>query len=682
MRLEKPATNEWWGSWRGWWLSAVVVVVVLAAGLLGDARLLLWALMAVAAMPLVLIAAIAMLIVPGLALLRLLWPDTLAPAERWPLAIGLSSALPPLLLLGAPLGLRWNFWLCWGYLAASALVLAWPRRAGDRPGRARPGLAWRPDRRHLLLLAITAAAVIVRLYVARDLPVGLWGDSYQHTIMAQLLVDHGGLFSSWEPYAALKTFTYHYGFHSNVAWLNWLSGYPVTRGLLVVGQLQSAFAAPLAYLLARRLLGGERAALWAALIAGFVSAVPAYYLNWGRYTQLAGQTVLPAVCVVWMALLDAARERPVRRGALLRLLVLSAIATAGLTLTHYRVAVFGACFVLAYAIYLLLARTRSPRDLAWLAGVGLAAGGLSALVVSPWLLRLREGALLRIGGNFLSTNIGADQVNSLPSSGEALAIFANPYLVALALLGVALLAWRRRWRGLVLVGWAALVALAANPYLIGLTGAGILTNFAVLIASYLVLAPLAGAAIATLFALAARGRVTAQLADRAQLLLGAALLLWGLSWQQQIVVPANQLFTPADAKAMEWIRRETPPDAQFFVNSFPAYGGTLYAGSDGGWWLPFMTGRHSNLPPLTYGSEAGEQPDYALTVNTTNAEVLRHPLASPEAAAALRAAGYRYLYDGPAASPPGEYIDPAALARSPLYQLVYQQDGVTIWRVR
>src|SRR5438128_1139132 len=83
-------------------------------------------------------------------------------------------------------------------------------------------------------------------------------------------------------------------------------------------------------------------------VARIVSAVPAYYLNWGRYTQLAGQTVLPAVCVVWMALLEAACERPVRRGALLRLLVLSAITTAGLTLTHYRVAVFGACFVLAY----------------------------------------------------------------------------------------------------------------------------------------------------------------------------------------------------------------------------------------------------------------------------------------------------------------------------------------------
>src|SRR5205085_10314807 len=106
------------------------------------------------------------------------------------------------------------------------------------------------------------------------------------------------------------------------------------------------------------------------------------------------------------------------------------------------------------------------------------------------------GALLRIGGNCLSTNIRAEQVHSLPSSGDALAIFANPSLVALALLGVALLAWRRRWRGLVLVGWAALVALAANPYLIGLTGAGIRTNFAGLIARYLVLAPLAGAHVA------------------------------------------------------------------------------------------------------------------------------------------------------------------------------------------
>jgi hypothetical protein len=682
MRLEKPALGGPAAVWRNWWPAILLAFGVLAVGLLLDGRLL-WATANAPASLLTVIAALAMFWLPGLALLRLLWPETLAPAERWPLAIGISCALPPLLLLLSSLiGLRWNTALCWGYLALSALGLLWPRRVARDAQR----LSWRPDRQHLLLIALTLAAVLVRLYAARSLPVGLWGDSYQHTIMAQLLVAHGGLFTSWRPYALLTTFTYHYGFHSNVAWLHWLSGEPVAQGVILVGQLQSAFAVPLIYLLTRRLLGNERAALWAALVVGFVSIMPGYYLNWGRYTQLAGQTVLPAVCVGWAALLDAACDQETRRAPLLRLVALTVLVTAGLALTHYRVAVFAACFVLAYAAYLLLSRARAPRAAARLVGVGLAASALLLLILVPWLIRLREGALLRLGGFFLSTNIGTDLTNGLPSTGEFFSLYAKPYLVALALAGIAVLIWRRHWRGLVLPACATLLWLAANPYLIGLPGAGIISNFTVLIANYLLLAPLAGYAISAAWDWLAQ-RIpdqysSARLVGWCSLLAGALVLLWGVSWQQRIADPQFQLFTPADAEAMDWIRRETPPDAKFFVNSFPAFGGTLYAGSDGGWWLPFMTGRQSELPPLTYGMEAGEQPGYQFAVNAQIAAVERHPLTSPEAVAALHQGNFSYLYDGPAAAPPQEYIDPAALAQSPLYQLVYHKGGVTIWRLR
>jgi hypothetical protein len=372
------------------------------------------------------------------------------------------------------------------------------------------------------------------------------------------------------------------------------------------------------------------------------------------------------------------------------------------------VAVFAACFVLAYALYLLLvqpgeradpsvgeerttigARERlrsSARILGRLAGVGLASGGAALLIVAPWLLRLQEGRWLRIGNNFISTNIGADASNSLPPLAIIFSLYAKSYLVGLALLGALLLAWRGRWRGLTLAGWAGLVWLSANPYLIGLNGAGIITSFAVLIASYLVLAPLAAAAIDLACEWAARAPRAARWLARAQLLIGGLLVFWSLGWQQRIAAPNVQIFTPADQQAMDWIRRATPLDAAFFVNSFTAYGGSLYVGSDGGWWLAFMTGRRSSLPPIIYASEAGEQPDYARLVNATNAAIQRNPVDAPATVAALRAAGYTYLYDGPTAVglPQGqrEYIDPAILARSPLYELVYQHGNVTIWRAR
>jgi len=669
--------------WPGTWPILLGGLLLVSAWLLlGGAQLVGWSVTTAGSAPLTLLAATAMLLLPGLALLRLFWPDSLPLMQRWPLAIGISCALPPLLLLvSQSLGIRWNSGLCWGYLALSGLILIWPR--SKTPTHQGKLDSVRPiDQEHLLLLLITGIAVMTRLYVVRDLPVGMWGDSYHHTVIAQLLVDNGGLFSSWQPYAPLTTFTYHYGFHSNVAWLSWLSGTPVTRSLLIVGQLQNALAVPLVYLLTRRLLGSNAPALWAALIVGFLSPMPAFYVNWGRYTQLAGQTVLPAVCVVWMALLDTATQRPFALNAVVRLLLPTVLITTGLALTHYRVALFAACFVLAYAAYLLITQTERLRTFITLGGFGLIAGIATLGLLTPWLINLRTGKLLIIGNKFTSADIGSTQTNSLPPLSDIFTFYIGPYVVVLALLGLILLLWQRQWQALVLVVWAGLVWLITNPYLIGLPGAGVITNFAVLIAGYLVFAPLAGAAISSVLALLTHRSPGMHILTYAHCLLIPGLLIWRLPYAQEIIVPEYQLFTPADAKAMTWIRQEVAPDAKFFVNSFTAYGGTLYAGSDGGWWLPFMTGRTSNLPPITYGSEAGPEPGHHFAVNATIAAIQRHALDSPEAAAILRTEGYRYLYDGPSASPPGEYIDPTILAQSSLYDLVYDSDGVTIWRVK
>ncbi len=200
MRLDKSATAGARTLRLDWWPPILLAIVVLAVWLFGDGQLLLWASTAAFGAPLTVGALLAMFLLPGLALLRLLWPSTLAPAERWPLAIGLSCAILPLVLLASePLGLRWNAPLGWGFLALCALVVAWPSQGENWLSPWRALASWRPDRQHLLLLAISAAALIARFYMVRDLPVGPWGDSYHHTMIAQLLVDHGGLFRRGSP---------------------------------------------------------------------------------------------------------------------------------------------------------------------------------------------------------------------------------------------------------------------------------------------------------------------------------------------------------------------------------------------------------------------------------------------------------------------------------------------------
>jgi hypothetical protein len=112
----------------------------------------------------------------------------------------------------------------------------------------------------------------------------------QHTVIAQLMVDNGGLFDSWEPYAPYRSLTVHFGFSSFAALLSWFTSMDSVRATLLMGQLISGLAVITLYPLAMRLTNGNRwAALGAVLVAGLLSPMPAYYVNWGRYAQLAGQ---------------------------------------------------------------------------------------------------------------------------------------------------------------------------------------------------------------------------------------------------------------------------------------------------------------------------------------------------------------------------------------------------------
>ena len=71
------------------------------------------------------------------------------------------------------------------------------------------------------MLVVVGLIVGTRLWIIRRIDLPMWGDSYQHAMIAQLLVDHKGLFESWAPYAELTSLNYHFGFHAAAAALGW-----------------------------------------------------------------------------------------------------------------------------------------------------------------------------------------------------------------------------------------------------------------------------------------------------------------------------------------------------------------------------------------------------------------------------------------------------------------------------
>ena len=211
-------------------------------------------------------------------------------------------------------------------------------------------------------------------------------------------------------------------------------------------------------------------------------------------------------------------------------------------------------------------------------------------------------------------------------------------------------------------------------------------------ALYLTVLPLAGFAVGGIVdLLARRWPITQWLAVVA--LLGIA--TWGTNWQSQIVEPGYQLLTPADARAMQWIVQNTPADARFWVNNYPAYGGSLIAGTDGGWWITQLTRRGTNLPPLLYGSERGESKTFAQAINRpaqlirarvlSNEKPVQIDLSLPAALTVLREQHITHVYIGANALPGkanADWIDTAALTRSPYFGRVYDQDGVLIFEVK
>jgi len=162
---------------------------------------------------------------------------------------------------------------------------------------------------HLTTIIVVLLIILVRFWVIRNLDTPLWGDSYQHTMISQLLVDNNGLFQSWVPYAELQSFSYHFGFHSFVAVFHWISQITIIDATLITGQLLNVAAVIFLFPLTSYIAKNRWAGVISIFIAGLLSPMPMYFVNWGRYTQLAGLTILPVLTLFLWIFLDEAKDK-------------------------------------------------------------------------------------------------------------------------------------------------------------------------------------------------------------------------------------------------------------------------------------------------------------------------------------------------------------------------------------
>jgi len=635
--------------------------------------------------------AVLMLVLPGWVITSFAWR-----ASRelpWPsqlsLAIGVSTALYPILTLLSLIGLRLGALGTWLIVGVGIVGSAWRLWRWARGFEAAPrwrSVSW-ADAATLGLIVLIVGSRFVAISTI-DFP--MFGDSYQHTMMAQLVADNAGLFDSWLPYAELSSFTYHYGYHALVAHFHWLSGLAMPQANLWMGQILNALAVIALGVLAGKVARSRWAVPTTLLIAGLLSSMPMFYLNWGRYTQLAGQVVLPAaIFACWMALEGQSRGRD-RAG----LVALGVVLMGSLALIHYRILIFAVLFVPAFA--LLHLRQLLPQRVAgrWYIPVSLinivAIGIGGGLIFAPWFLRTFQGRITTNFGIKLATPAQAvtdyqQAINSVTNLSDFLPIAV--WLLMVVAIGAAL--WQRNRSALTYALWWGFILLAANPAWLSLPGTGALSNFAVFIAAYMPAAVLIGTLCDAPWADAARSllnrhvRTASAVAALGLIGLGA----WGaLQRQNDVNVALGTLVTRPDQMAAAWLRQNTPPDARLLVNSFSAYGNSSIVGSDGGWWLPLIAGRLTNVPPLTYSVERGATPDFQQRVNALSAQVNEKGLSDVGTLQLLREHGITHVYvgqrQGRSNNVNGPALDVQQLMANPALRPVYHQDRVWVFALQ
>jgi hypothetical protein len=598
---------------------------------------------------------------------------------EWCTLAGLSLATPILealaLLVGA--AAAWALWRDAGQVAARQLLTF-------------AGLA---------LAGIFALTLAARMNEVAGLALPPWVDSVHHALLIRVAAERGQVPYSLRPYLPVDDLPYHWGYHVLSAALMQVSGVTLPQVMLWGGQALNALHVLTCAALASYIWRKPLAGVIAGLVVGLISIMPAYYVSWGRYTQLTGLLLLPALAMLWHAGLRApSRWR----------MVYAALVFAGLSIIHFRVLIFALALTGALSVVWALAAT--PAQLRAGAVFMVQSAGLAIVLAGPWLWLLARRALFPAFAQ-PALQLGDEGYNAMNL--DLLWAGQNRLLIALALAAALWGLLRRSRPAFVQVVWVGLLLGLANPWLfsyvlpaagasvvlyglsyrrplIACCGAPLLLLNPVLVRlPYLRLIPNDIVAISLFIPIAvllggggawlAAWIVSAVPAWRRQLqIAGVATLalvgLWG-AWNLRAVVnPATVFATPADAEAIAWAAEHTPPNARFLINATGWLPG-VERGADGGWWLLPLAGRWTSTPPAIFTYAA---PSEVRAIQLRNQTVARFRPGQEQQIDELIAReqiGYVYL-----GSQPGP-LTSAMFARRPGFETVYNKDGVIILAV-
>lgn len=524
------------------------------------------------------------------------------------------------------------------------------------------------SRTDIALIFICLLGLAIRLIIIRDLATPPWVDSIHHGFITRQIVGNGGFPQTYQPALNIETTDYHLGFHSTLATLIWLTDLPIPHAMLLFGQVLNSLAILGAYVLTNKIFNNPIAGIIAAWITAFLTVMPTYLTTWGRYTHLAGLIILPCLFVL---LVNAQKRSSALPHLHYRSVILATITAAGLFLTHYRVLAFSMCLIVSFALSQLCPCKVSNRiRLLKFFKMTIATAFLTILITLPWIIPLVRQTIIP----WLAPATELIDRPFADFSWRFLTAAAGNVSLVFAGIGVAWALLRKPRPAITLLGWVLLMFLLANLDALHLPGGMFVNDTAVVITLFLPISAAGGYLLAELY-FAWKTLLPKHLHFLAQLAIVLVLTIGGYGGARQLLTilhPATIITRPTDLQTIQIADNQIPPGETVLINPFP-WGYGLYAGYDGGYWLPAITDLYTIPPPVLYGMGSTTSIE---RINQICQQVIENSK-EPEAIWEIMGQNdIHYIFIGAR----GGVLSPTQLDASPLFSTLYAKDDTWIFQ--
>lgn len=595
-----------------------------------------------------------------------------SPLARWIIATGIGIAFYPVLFYTArfflpSLRLGWNkLFLILIFLLIVALFSIrknWIAQV-------------RFNRLEVVAIFIFFATLFVRLWMAHKNPFPAWSDSLHHTLITQLVAENGSLPFTLLPYSPTPLSMYHLGLYSISGMVKILTSVPSHTALLLTAQFLNGLCGLGVYLALER-KAGRVGAVIGALVVGLLSFQPAWYVNWGRFTQVSSQAVLLIAWIVSWEAIESWRCR--QRNSWKHILGLSTAAgllNSAVFLLHFQVAGFYLPLLAISVFYELIQGLRQKSIKYFLYGCVVVAA-ITVLFILPVLTDALTIYFQHKAQLVTLEAQGRGQARAyyefaFPDS--LFAIGVQKWLVWIALIAVLVGLSLLQPLIIMIFMWLIFLYIEGHLYLFNIQILNF-TNFgAILIMFYLPISLLIGNLIQTL---SSRLHLS-QNRFFSLVFVPIVLLLGWLGMQERIrgLDPIRYFVTNQDITAMQWIKDNTPPDAVFGINTYHWLGNFPH-GTDAGYWIPYLADRQTTTGTMLL---AISDSDY-IDMVTARSDAVRNFAENPIKTVDLCSLGVDYLYIGKLGNPiqADMNLNAELIRNGSGAQLVYENEGVTIF---